>query len=895
MPDVTPQTIGPYEITSPPRAGGMGEVYRAWDPRLAREVAVKVLPRALADDGPRRRRLMDEANAASGLSHPNVMAVYDVGVQDGQPFIVCEYIHGRELKQEIDRGPVAIRRLIDLAVQMAAGLSAAHDAGIVHRDLKPANVMVTRDSRIKIVDFGLARAADQGAAAGGRNADTVSLSLEGTPQYMSPEQARGGPVDFRTDQFSLGLILYEMATGTHPFRRSSGAETMAAIIADDAPPISELAPKVPIVLRWIIERLLAKDPEDRYASTSDLLKDLARLQARLGELSGEPAVRPRAGMAWRLIALGLIVAITAALTFLPRSAVPVIEFTPVITDARFQSAPAWSPDGQTLAYVAAVDGVMQVFTRRVTGDSPHQVTHSQFDATDPFWSADGERIYYHSLAREWQSLWSVSAAGGPPRVVIENAAQAVLSPDGKTLVFLRDTTAQRNTWFFGTLFSATADGENARPVSLPPFKERSLVDVALRFAPDGTKLMAWVWGWSDGASSTPRAQFWILPWPQGQPVRVMPSLERIVTGSAAFDWLNDSRTIVLAMAEPGGTGSHLALADTRTGETVPLTTTLGSENRPAISPDGSTIAFTSEAIDFDLLDIPLDGSNARPLMSTSRNELDPSVSRNGREIAYVSDKDGKLQIWLRSPDVRFDRPIVTPDQFPNRTIALGAPALSPDGQRIAFQRYSDDGGYQIYVSTVAGAGAPVLLTRPSRYQDAPTWSPDGEWIAFVERTGDDATLARVRVGSGTQPEVILKERPRLGARPEYSPDGLRIVCDTTDGLVILSADGRQQELLSEDSWLAFTWSADGNRIIGLRESDDKFGHYLLATLDLATGREQVLNPDVGIIPPAWQGIRGLERGMNQSVITSVASARSDVWILKGFEHLAAGLRHGWLR
>jgi Tol biopolymer transport system component/predicted Ser/Thr protein kinase len=893
MPDNTPHTIGPYEITSPPRVGGMGEVYRAWDPRLMRAVAVKVLPQDLADDGPRRRRLLDEAKAASGLNHPNVMAVYDVGVHDGVPFIVSEYIHGRELREETARGPVAIRRLLDLGVQIAAGLHAAHEAGIVHRDLKPANVMVTREGRVKIIDFGLARAADRVVRPLDRDAITVSLALEGTPQYMSPEQARGRQVDFRTDQFSLGLILYEMATGTHPFRRPSGAETMAAIITDEARPIGELAPRVPVVLRWIIERCLAKDPADRYASTTDLLKDLTTLQGRLGELTGGTAAETtRPSWTWRWIALGLGLATAGALMLLPRPTAPAIAFTPLITEATFQGAPAWSKDGQTLAYVSAVDGVMQVFTRRVTGDSPHQVTQSRFDATDPFWSADNQRIYYHSLAHESQSLWSVSAAGGPPRLVIENAARAALSPDGRTLVFLREGNAQQQNLFYHglSLAVATADGENVKAFVEPPFKDRTFVDAALRFSPDGTKLMAWVWGWTDDASSTPRAQFWLVPWPSGSPVQVLPSLERVVTGLASFDWLTDSRTIVLALSEPGGTGSHLVLADTRTGNTVPLTKTLGSENRPVISPDGRSMAFTSEEIDFDLLEIPLDGSSARPLLATSRNELDPTLSADGREVAYVSDKHGKLQIWLRRRDVRFDRPILTPEQFSDTTIALGAPALAPDGERIAFQRYAEDRGYQIFVSTVAGAGAPVPLTRPSRYQDAPTWSPDGEWIAFLERVGDENSLARVRVGSGAPPELVLAAVPRLGSRVKWAPDGHRIACDTTEGLMVVTADGRQRQLLSEDSWIVFTWSPDGKRILGLRESDEKPRHYILAALDLATGREQLLNPDVGIIPPAWQAIRGLEIAGDQSVLTSVARARSDVWLLEGFEQLAPGLR-----
>jgi Tol biopolymer transport system component len=481
--------------------------------------------------------------------------------------------------------------------------------------------------------------------------------------------------------------------------------------------------------------------------------------------------------------------------------------------------------------------------------------------------------------------------------VIENASRAALSPDGRTIAFMRESdTLRQNVFYLGlSIFTASATGENARAYAELPFKDRTFVDGALKFSPDGTKLLAWVWGWTEESSSTPTAQFWMVPWPTGQPSRVLQSLDRVASAAAAFDWLPDSRRIVLALGEPGGTGTHLMLADTVSGATTPLTTTPGSENRPAVSPDGSQIAFTAEAIDFDVVEIPVDGSAARPLLATSRNELDPAVAANGREYAYVSDKGGKLQIWLKTRDVRFDRPIVTPEQFPGSpTLTLGSPALAPDGERIAFQRYSEDSGYQIFVSTVAGAGSPVRLTRPSHYQDAPSWSPDGEWIAFIERVGTEISLARVRVGAGSPPEIILPRLPRLGSRTSWSPDGRRIVCDTTDGLIVVSADGKQRQLLSEDSWIAFNWSHDGQHVYGLRESDDRPRHYVLARLDAATGRETIVNANVGVIPPAWQPIRGLAAMGDRSLVTSVARARSDIWLLAGFGPVASTLRARWL-
>src|SRR5262245_42177932 len=282
------QRIGRYQIVEPIPGGGMGQVYKAWDPDLRREIALKIV-RDEVDDPGRQRRLLEEAQAAGALNHPNIVAVYDVGVDGGRLFIVSEFIRGHDLSVDVAQGVFPSKRLLDCAVQIAAGLRAAHDAGIAHRDLKPKNVMVTHDGRIKIIDFGLAKVFEMSAADGGHDAITVTLpgTVAGTPQYMSPEQARGGKIDFRSDQFSFGLMLYEMATGHHPFRRDSHPQTMAAIIADEPRPISEVNPKVPTMLRWIIERCLAKDPNDRYASTADLHKDLATLQGRYAEITSD--------------------------------------------------------------------------------------------------------------------------------------------------------------------------------------------------------------------------------------------------------------------------------------------------------------------------------------------------------------------------------------------------------------------------------------------------------------------------------------------------------------------------------------------------------------------------------------------------------------------------------
>jgi serine/threonine protein kinase len=281
--------LGVYEILAPLGEGGMGEVYRARDPRLHREVAIKILRDAAANPE-RQRRFAQEAIAASALNHPNILVVYDVGVEAGVPYIVSEFIDGAPLREEMQRGRIPIRRLVEVAACIADGLAAAHSAGIVHRDLKPENVMVGRDGQIKIVDFGLAKAraedAEEILRATGPT-QTASGLVMGTVPYMSPEQAAGGAVDFRSDQFSFGLMLYEMGTADHPFLRATPVQTLSAVIADEPRRAAELNPLLPAPLLWVIERCLAKDSRGRYAHTADLAADLHHLRERLPDIARE--------------------------------------------------------------------------------------------------------------------------------------------------------------------------------------------------------------------------------------------------------------------------------------------------------------------------------------------------------------------------------------------------------------------------------------------------------------------------------------------------------------------------------------------------------------------------------------------------------------------------------
>src|SRR5262245_55656743 len=376
--------IGPYEIVAPLGAGGMGEVYRVRDARLGREIALKVLPADVSGDSARRGRFEQEARAASALAHPNIVMIHDVGESDGSVWIAMELVEGRTVRELLVSGAVPIRRVLEIGSQVAEGLAAAHAAGIVHRDLKPENLIVSKDGYVKILDFGLAKLAESVPAAG--DAPTMAAgaaatqpgTVMGTVGYMSPEQASGQPVDFRSDQFSLGSILYEMATGERAFQRKTGVETLAAIVREEPQPIARLNPAVPAPLRWTIERCLAKEPDGRYASTKDLARDLESVRDHLSEASAPAATVPapsvRPARPWLLPAvIALVVGAALGAAGLRRLAGGAPAAQPVYRQIAFRrgtvAGARFAPDGKTIVYAAAWDGnPSELFATQV--DSP---------------------------------------------------------------------------------------------------------------------------------------------------------------------------------------------------------------------------------------------------------------------------------------------------------------------------------------------------------------------------------------------------------------------------------------------------------------------------------------------------------------------------------------------
>jgi len=864
--------LGPYRILALLGSGGMGEVYRARDTRLERDVAIKVLHADSAMDPDQQRRFALEARAASALNHPNILTVHDVGMEKGIPYIVSELVDGAALGTLIAKGPMPLKKVLDIAIQVAAGLSAAHHAGIVHRDLKPANIMITRDGFAKILDFGLAKGISKHESpASLPQGPTQPGFIVGTATYMSPEQVRGEELDHRTDQFSLGLTLYEMITGKPAFARSSAISTMAAIVEEQAKPVTEANPAIPAPLRWCVERCMAKEREDRYTSTADLQRELKTIMAHLEEFSSsaQPALIPApARRVWhwwpKLLSLAALAAGCMAweVFLVPKTMVDLRTYhiQPIISTGQHEGDPAWSADGKSIAYTGEVGGVRQVFALQIGSPTAAQITKVEVDCRAPFWSTDGAKIYFLSGG----SLWVAGSAGGSPIEVQKRVSAAAMAPDGSAIAFLRSDPGSKQP--LGLFFSGPAGGE-AKPFSGPPFDGGRYQDGYLSFSRDGRSLGVWLSRW-DGASD-----FWLLPYPTGSP-RIAFSLGY---GTYPFSWMPDNRNVVFGGNLPGAVGADLFMADTRTASMRQVSVVTRDARQPSITPDGKVIAFQAAEDDFEIVSVPLDGSGVRSLISTRRNEFDPMWSKTAADqLVYVTDRTGRPQIWLKSFRDGWERPLVTEKDFGSGWIAeFREPNFSPDGQRIAYG-VTVGTGHSIYVSAVAG-GRPLRVSPAATDERSPTWSGDGTWIAFLQNLNGRWSLVKAHSGGGDQPVVIRDHC--LPSHPKYNHNSNRIAVLTEQGLSLVSDDGKSSEVVSTDHWLVYGWSKDQTLLYGIKETAGR--SRVVVSLDPEKHIEKTIG-DLQLPPDA--DVLGFSMAADgKSFATSFSRPGGDIWTIQGFQ------------
>jgi eukaryotic-like serine/threonine-protein kinase len=773
--------LGPYEILASLGAGGMGEVFRARDTRLGRQVAVKILPEAVAGDARRVARFETEARALAALSHPNILGIHDFGQSDGRLYTVTELLDGETLRHRISGEPFAWRKAVEISADIADGLASAHAAGIVHRDLKPENVFITSDGRVKILDFGLAKVAEPvsedavtaTSPAGG--AVSVDGQVVGTLSYMAPEQLRGLHVDGRTDIFALGCVLFEILFGKRPFTGATQADTISAILHGEPLALESAARAIPTTLKRIVFRCLEKRPEDRFDTAHDLALALRSVSA-----DQEPAavsrVRPMASAPRWVAGAFLAAAALAALVVLMRWPRALVE-----TAAResgwepprqITSAPGWdaepaiSPDGTLVAYSSNASGNADIWVVDPDGGEPLRLTDGPAENTKPTWFPDGRSLAFASTRSGAASLWKVSRLGGSTSPLLENGDMPAVSPDGTRIAFTRPgptglariwvapfsdpSRAKRLTgddggefdhtdpsWSpdgtllcysaFRDLWLVPARGGKARPLT-----DDGKADREPTFSPDGSSVLF------SSLRSNPES-IWRVALGGGAPERILPG-----TGTAVHPSLSrDGRRFVFSSA---ASRLYVVVADRKTGSLSRISSSR-YDGMPAMAPDGSAVAYCSNRLGTD--DLWLDVLEAgrttkrppRRLTSLTPGPATPAFSPDGQWIAFFRHFNGHRDLWAVPCSGEAPRALVE-----GRGDNIH-PAYSPDGTRLAF--VSDRSGHEhVWILPIrAGqpAGEPWRLTEGEVTDSFPAWSPDGGQIAFVR--GEEVWIVEVRPGA----------------------------------------------------------------------------------------------------------------------------------------------------
>ena len=875
MPLVTGTQLGPYEILAPLGAGGMGEVYRAHDSRLGRDVALKILPEAFASRPERLGRFEREARATGALTHPNILAVHDVGRHEGQPYVVFELLDGATLRARLHSGDrLPLRKCLEIASQVAHGLDAAHAKGIVHRDLKPENLFVTTDGVVKILDFGLAKLQDEPEVWAGSSVSTQAEapwrteagSLLGTAAYMSPEQVRGHSVDHRSDVFALGAVLHEMLAGAPAFFRPTRPETLLAILGEDAPDLAEARRGISPAVRDVVRRCLEKDPAERFQSARDLAFTLEGLlsgtdaleESRWAHLSGGlrrlPAGRRRWWEPWGAPAAATgLVALAGIAGWVLRGGhdAPALGTPRQITsDPGLESEPALSPDGSLVAYTSDRAGNDDIWVSDIRGGEPVHVTDAAASDRSPAWFPDGSAIAFVSDRGGQPAIWKVPRLGGSAIHLVSDASDPAVSPDGTRIAFAR-----------------TGPSGYSR-IAVAPLSAPTLATV-LTGDQDGV----WVHrqpAWSPDGRDIVYADFrnlWRVPVAGGRARRLTtspgPDEHPAFSPEGLWIYYSSYRDGTLALWRLPVHG----------GEPVRVTLGTGPEVEPHLA--AARLVFSTHLSNLDIVLVNLRSGERQRLLDL-RMDATPAFSPDGRQLVFTSDRGGTVDLW--SQPLERGRPVGSARRLTDDVGTESMPSVSPDGRWLAFGRVLS-GQRDIWVMPLSGGVARRVTEDPAVDKHA-AWSPDGSRLAFVSERGGRGHVWIVPMANG---EAVgeaspLTSGPDQDYFPSWSPDGKRMAflrrsASGFGAWIVSTEGGAPRRLLESAGCVRWDWAR--RRLLVLVPAT---GRVILSAVDPDSGSVAAF-PAVSLDPNSALVPFDISPG-GEVLATEHEETRGDVWLLE---------------
>ncbi|MBS1789111.1 MAG: PD40 domain-containing protein [Acidobacteria bacterium] len=860
-----------YQLVSLLGAGGMGEVWLARDSQLERNVALKLLPEQFTRSRTLVRRFAQEAKAASALNHPNIITIHEIGETDGTHYIVTEFVEGQMLRKMLAE-PLRLPTVLEIAVQVADALIAAHQAGIVHRDLKPENVMVRPDGLVKVLDFGLAKLTDRGEpgaqAPAAVQVNTDPGTVLGTISYMSPEQALAQQLDHRTDIFSFGVMLYEMVTGHRPFQGASNAAIYDAILHHTPAPIANSQPDLPIELQWIIERALEKKPEQRFQTAAELKAALKTLKDDSGAIKADGGAvsqlsRPPNRRGWipkAAIAAGAMMVLAIAgywrwfgVRTMQPLALRAASFTQLTRTPGQEIYPSLSPDGKLLVYTSDKAGNWDIYLQRVSGATPINLTKdSAANDIQPAFSPDGEQIVFRS-DREGGGIFVMGATGEKVRRLVEGGYNPAWSPDGREVAYSIGSFARPSERgnFPGSL----------RVVNVATGRTRQVTEtdaVQPNWSPHGDRIAYW------GIRRGGQRDIWTIGERGGEPVAV--------TSDSALDWnpvwSPDGRYLYFASDRGGSMNLWRVPIVEQTGKLLgapePVTTPATYSGYISFSRDGRHLAYAQVVPQINLQQVSFDPVKARikakPVWITqgSRIATDPDFSPDGEWVVFGATGDKQEDLFIVRRDGTGLRQI-TDDKYKDR-----APRWSPDGRQIVF--FSDRSGrYEYWLIKPDGSGLRQFSYTSGPSAQAPVWSPDGQRLLCNFATGPPLIVD----ANQSWPQQTPQTLPAADAPAElmiwsWSADGRKLV-GHKDGIYSYSFDAQRYERLTEFGERP-NWLNDNQRLLFFAQ--DK-----LYLLDSRSRKAQEL---LSVAPHQFQSL-GISRD-NRTVYFGLKTSEANLWL-----------------